>query len=665
VYEAPGASDAGGPLPDATVADGAASDASGDAGDASEASVWTPMNAGFFGATLTSIAIDPVDDLRIVIGTTGGVYVTRNRGSLWFHPATAPNDSVAAVAISPANPSIVYAMDTIGIAVSTDAGEHWGAPVFPGRCTTGLAADPADETVAYATCAGLLYITKDRGKSWSSTGDGLPVQNVRGLVAAESKTAEPFLLITGGDPQTNAPVVYRSGDRGGVWLPSPVTPLPSGPVSSFMPGFDKTDGVYLPCTNADPPAAPSVSLCRSDTGVGWEVERVQPDILQAFAWLGNPGAIDLLRTNDGLLYRNGETSMWTVQGSPTPVVTCPEFGTEVGSALGAMGAVWTTCNRVGPYSTFDMGTTWTLSNDGIEAATIQALVIHPRDPNTLYARAAEGFWVSHDGAATWVAANQGLEPGPGQPADFTGVAIAVDDLIPPEIVLSTELSMFVSTGPTRWEPFYDVGDFLLAFDELTENFFVVTRGSVSSSTPPSIRAAHPNGAITNPIAAPSFKTASRVQAVKGTIYVLTDLGLVSGPATGPFAILPSAPACLDFVVDPNDANTIVCFTNAGFAISSTGGEGAWKPLPSPVPGVPGVFAIAPSEPNRLYFATADAFFSTPNFRAEDPWQRGPSGFPAAPSAILVDPSEAKTVYLTLPGHGVWKTTTGGATQTGM
>lgn len=166
------------------------------------------------------LAVDAADSSKVYIATHHGLLVLKNNKDLFQvgnkkddymgfsphptdpkivfssgHPATGGNigfqksedggftwkkisDGVQgpvdfhAMAVSPANPNLIYGSYRGAIQQSIDAGKNWeivGNTNFP---IVNLAADPKDENVIYAASPRGLMVSKNKGKDWSSLLDG-------------------------------------------------------------------------------------------------------------------------------------------------------------------------------------------------------------------------------------------------------------------------------------------------------------------------------------------------------------------------------------------------------------------------------------------------------------------------------------------------------------
>lgn len=124
---------------------------------------------GPFGATVSSLALDPVNRDKVYAGTDGGVFVTRDGGLSWISLPSAPS-GVSRLVIDPLSSSNLYAAAASGLFKSVDAGTNWIA-VTPTSTSAGPALSVALEplnpsTVLVGTNDG-LYKSTDGGVTWS------------------------------------------------------------------------------------------------------------------------------------------------------------------------------------------------------------------------------------------------------------------------------------------------------------------------------------------------------------------------------------------------------------------------------------------------------------------------------------------------------------------
>jgi photosystem II stability/assembly factor-like uncharacterized protein len=123
-----------------------------------------------------------------------------------------PDDPVAALAVHPDHPEVVYAAGRGGVFRGSGYGESW-EPVGDGLellDVHALAVDPRDPTILYAGTHGAgLFRSRDAGRSWQPARHGLDLAAIAALAV---DPLEPFLVYAAGRGG-----LYASSDYGGSW----------------------------------------------------------------------------------------------------------------------------------------------------------------------------------------------------------------------------------------------------------------------------------------------------------------------------------------------------------------------------------------------------------------------------------------------------------------
>lgn len=171
---------------------------------------------------------------------------------------------------------------------------------------------------------------------------------------------------------------------------------------------------------------------------------------------------------------------------------------------------WTTS---GIYKSADAGANWTLvSQDIYDSKGIQAIVVHPTNPDILYAgvfnayaASAVGLWKSTNGGVNWFVANTGMD-------NKQILAIAFNPLNPNVLYVGSSLVMPGSTGPVKIYKTCDGG----------ATWAIIVNGIPQTSTDNNpVRCISVSTLDTSVVLAGLFMNAS---ALSGGMYVTTNGG---------------------------------------------------------------------------------------------------------------------------------------------
>ncbi|MCB9081549.1 MAG: glycosyl hydrolase [Lewinellaceae bacterium] len=224
--------------------------------------VWKTEDAGttwvnisdrdFQSGTIGAIAIAPNDPNIIYVGTGehavrgtmtshgDGVYRSTDGGQTWQHLGLVESRHIAAIAIHPSNPDIVYVAaqgaqygrsTTRGVYRSTDGGRHWQQILYidelTGACDLSL--DPNNPRVLYAGMwdhqrqpwymrsggkGSGLYKSTDGGDNWEKLTNGLPRDLGKvGIAVSPARLGRIFAIV-----EAEEGGVYRSDDAGKSWV---------------------------------------------------------------------------------------------------------------------------------------------------------------------------------------------------------------------------------------------------------------------------------------------------------------------------------------------------------------------------------------------------------------------------------------------------------------
>lgn len=336
---------------------------------------WTILNGQTYGASrvnvsgrISAVAVHPQDPARVLAGAAnGGVWESRDRGASWA-PRTdyAATLTVGALAFNPSNPAVVYcgtgegdwwSFLGTGILRSADGGTTWATLCtnpFVGQGFYDLVVDPTDARRLFAATTGGLYVSNDRGVTWTRR------RTQRTWSLSVAPNGNIFAASSDG--------VQRSTDHGNTW---PAVTLPGAPAAF--------------------------------TRLAVEIAPSNPAVV--YAWGASGGTAFLWR-------RAGGT--WSSVAPPPGVATgqawydwylavAPDLDTQV------------YCGAIETHRGDLSGSTWTwrnLTNKGTIGDSIHpdqhAIAFEPGNPNTIYAGNDGGLYRSPDRGITWQHCNNGL-----------------------------------------------------------------------------------------------------------------------------------------------------------------------------------------------------------------------------------------------------------------
>ena len=170
-----------------------------------------PSGRPYIGGDLHSLAVDPTDPERVMVGGHDGGAISDDGGKTWRQASGLEGADPMGWVIDPRDPSKMYAGGHPGFYRSEDGGKTWSQDNsgLPGTDIHGLGMDPQNPDVLYAYVVGQgLYRSPDAGHRWE-------------LVSTEFDAMGPILV----DPHKQDTLYLaamdssfrRSSDGGKTW----------------------------------------------------------------------------------------------------------------------------------------------------------------------------------------------------------------------------------------------------------------------------------------------------------------------------------------------------------------------------------------------------------------------------------------------------------------
>lgn len=137
-----------------------------------------------------------------------GFQKSEDGGFTWNKVSDGVNGPVDfhAMAVSPANPDLIYGWYRGALQRTTDGGENWEVVNSTNFVIVGLVASPKDENIVYAASPQGLFVSKNKGASWDRILEGFV-----SVIAVDSHDSQKLLSFS--EKQGLA----MSGDSGKAW----------------------------------------------------------------------------------------------------------------------------------------------------------------------------------------------------------------------------------------------------------------------------------------------------------------------------------------------------------------------------------------------------------------------------------------------------------------
>jgi len=357
----------------------------------------------------------------------GAVYKTVNGGTSWQKLLSGQQFSV--VTISKSNPDIVYAGSVSSFWRSPDGGKNWeqfmnneGGGWGPAGIYAGVpisaVVDPDDPDVVFVNNYGGGSFKSSNGtKSWKNSSKGYTGANIRDVaINPENSSAiytigriGPFLSMNGGNSWGG---ISSEAVNGAEWYSIVINPTNSNEILIS----DEHNGTIYKSNNGgyewqNVYKHPSANSSDPQNRYGFKAivyAPSNPQILYAgLSLAGNHGDLISSKQGYGICKSVNGGNTWLVQNNGIEneninyIVIHPNNPDIVYAA--------TLLNGI--YKTTNGGNNWTSKNNGLPSANVRSLTIDPNSPNILLAGLGEGAGIAktYNGGDLWKASNNGIQ----------------------------------------------------------------------------------------------------------------------------------------------------------------------------------------------------------------------------------------------------------------
>jgi photosystem II stability/assembly factor-like uncharacterized protein len=604
---------------------------------AAAAGSWSSL--GPDGGPVAAVAVAPSNPRVVYAGAShGGVFKSADGGITWAAAGRGLlDDRMVALAVDPQDPSAVYAAAFTGVYVSGDGGDSWSStslslPDDGQDNLVSLALDPTLPGTAYAGTVSDVWKSSDGGHTWHSVfavGDGLDVHVIadvgRGLMLALVFRAEGFNLFA----SSNHGITWSNLSAG---LPQPVVPKPNtGGLIGWQLAADpaRAGPLYLAYdfalnTGIRPgPLTAAVTYRSIDAGHSWHVS--------------GPGGYPLAAGPAHVVYAGGYRS--GDGGRAWAPIAAPPDAVQVLAAGDSPDVIYAGAAHRGVLRSGDGGRTWQVGDAHLRAAAVTALAVDPADAAKLYAYAnGEGLFVSRTGGGHWRGTPSA---GVGVPSALGAVTLAIDPVATGTIYLGSQAGLEKST---------DAGATWVQLQPQGGACFRVGSLAVDPSSPATLYA---TGEIASSCSSSGVFACSAFESRDGGIsWSCLAVDLIRIVAA------PSSPGTL-YGLGPADATS-----GAQPLYRTTDGGATWAVVAGVLPGPPPAaltLLVDPTDAQRLFVATGGGEV----WRSVDGgqhWSEMDGGLPAAGVQLLlaIDPLNPATIYAASSEIGVYRSIDAGS-----
>jgi len=378
---------------------------------------FNPVN-GPYGGSIRSIAVSPsfTDDGRVAVGTSNGLYVSRDRGATFGvirNGLQSHSQSITGTAYSPdfARDRVLLVATEDGLYRSDDGGSRFdysNKGLGGDGYVTAVMPSPtvgSDGTVFVSTYLSGSWKSIDNGHTWSPCSPQIKDQNVVAMAASPAFRTDGTLLF-GLESADGVVGAWMSKDGGVTAQPLPLDSENTGNALAFSPSFatDRTFAVGLGADGVFITTDAGATFARSYRGTVTSLLFSPLYATTRELFVGTSG--------EGLMVVNAasEIASAATMKYPSPqsfaitaLAASPAFVSD--------GTLFVGTSRIGLLVSHDGGKTLADSNTGITNSRVNAVVVSPAfasDKTVFFGTAYQGVARTFDGGQTVSYSNEGL-----------------------------------------------------------------------------------------------------------------------------------------------------------------------------------------------------------------------------------------------------------------
>lgn len=341
---------------------------------------------------VAALAIDPSNPKILYAGGDDGIFKTTDGAATWV--STNCHCQATDVAVDAANPQSVY-VAYLGIVRSNDGGKTWKQIYLPAPAGYLATVAALRNQVFAGTLGGGIFRSVNGGTAWTAVNNGVNSLNAIHLTATAQRAG---LMFTDGNG-----VLYRSINGGNTWdIPKSAAPLNGNEVRIHPLNANLVVAASCCC-------APAISI---NGGSTWRCN-------QNFEFSSYNVVLD--PRSQQILYLTSHeqgVAKSTDQGHSVKLVNSGLTDLSVTSiAISPSDSntlfVGTSSGKV--FKTTSGASSWTTSSNGLVGnAPIIAIVVDPGNPSIVYCLTdyqGKGVYKSTNGGQSWILKSKGLPTG--------------------------------------------------------------------------------------------------------------------------------------------------------------------------------------------------------------------------------------------------------------